>query len=224
MLARAQESLPNVRFQQTYGLSELGILRARSESSESLWVKVGGEGYDTVRYVERLPNAPPDDRGLPDLSFAFYDRMVVFDNVDKTMTVIALARVDRADGDLDAAYDDACRRVDSLTAELALVMDDPDAGGFVHWVVVGIPGDSITAIVIGVLYMKNMNPGPTLFTTNPQNIYAVFLLFIIANLIMLCRPHHRLVHEGGFHVTMRDGRPVFLRPDRSSLEAGRRPP
>ena len=49
----------------------------------------------------------------------------------------------------------------------------------------GIPGDSITAIVIGVLYMKNMNPGPQLFTNNPQNIYAVYLLFIIANLIML---------------------------------------
>ena len=49
----------------------------------------------------------------------------------------------------------------------------------------GIPGDSITAIVIGVLYMKNMNPGPTLFTNNPQNIYAVYLLFIIANLIMV---------------------------------------
>ena len=39
--------------------------------------------------------------------------------------------------------------------------------------------------MIGVLYMKNMNPGPTLFTTNPQNIYAVFLLFIIANIIMV---------------------------------------
>ena len=39
--------------------------------------------------------------------------------------------------------------------------------------------------MIGVLYMKNMNPGPTLFTTDPQNIYAVFLLFIIANIIML---------------------------------------
>jgi TctA family transporter len=39
--------------------------------------------------------------------------------------------------------------------------------------------------VIGVLYMKNMNPGPTLFTTNPQNIYAVFLLFIVANIIMI---------------------------------------
>jgi putative tricarboxylic transport membrane protein len=51
--------------------------------------------------------------------------------------------------------------------------------------VFGIPGDSITAIVIGVLYMKNMNPGPVLFTQNPQNIYAVYLLFLLANLIMI---------------------------------------
>jgi putative tricarboxylic transport membrane protein len=33
--------------------------------------------------------------------------------------------------------------------------------------------------------MKNMNPGSTLFTNNPQNIYAVYLLFIIAYLIMI---------------------------------------
>jgi len=59
------------------------------------------------------------------------------------------------------------------------------AGAWIPALVFGIPGDSITAIVIGVLYMKNMNPGPSLFTNNPQNIYAVYLLFIIANLIML---------------------------------------
>jgi putative tricarboxylic transport membrane protein len=59
------------------------------------------------------------------------------------------------------------------------------AGAWIPALVFGIPGDSITAIVIGVLYMKNMNPGPTLFTTNPQNIYAVFLLFIVANIIMI---------------------------------------
>ncbi len=59
------------------------------------------------------------------------------------------------------------------------------AGAWIPALVFGIPGDSITAIVIGVLYMKNMNPGPSLFTNNPQNIYAVFLLFIVANLIML---------------------------------------
>src|SRR5437867_3237241 len=59
------------------------------------------------------------------------------------------------------------------------------AGAWIPALVFGIPGDSITAIVIGVLYMKNMNPGPTLFTRDPQNIYAVYLLFIVANLLMV---------------------------------------
>jgi acyl-CoA synthetase (AMP-forming)/AMP-acid ligase II len=46
-LARLREVLPHVRLQQTYGLSEVGILRAKSRDSGSLWVKVGGEGYET---------------------------------------------------------------------------------------------------------------------------------------------------------------------------------
>src|SRR3954454_13282900 len=54
---------------------------------------VGYAGYDTVRYVENLPNAPMDDRKLPDLSFAFYDHMIVFDNVQKTVIVVVLAKV-----------------------------------------------------------------------------------------------------------------------------------
>src|SRR4051794_26680432 len=41
---------------------------------------VGYAGYDAVRYTEHLPDTPPDDRGLPDLSFAFYNRMVLFDH------------------------------------------------------------------------------------------------------------------------------------------------
>jgi putative tricarboxylic transport membrane protein len=59
------------------------------------------------------------------------------------------------------------------------------AGAWVPALVFGIPGDSITAIVIGVLYMKGMNPGPTVFLQNPQLIYAVFIIFILANLLML---------------------------------------
>ncbi len=51
--------------------------------------------------------------------------------------------------------------------------------------VFGIPGDTITAIVIGVLYVKGINPGPTLFLFNPQMIYAVFLIFILANILMI---------------------------------------
>jgi TctA family transporter len=58
-------------------------------------------------------------------------------------------------------------------------------GAWIPALVFGIPGDSITAIAIGVLYMKNMNPGPTLFVNNPQNIYAVFIVFILAQLLML---------------------------------------
>jgi putative tricarboxylic transport membrane protein len=70
--------------------------------------------------------------------------------------------------------------VDSTSANNAAL-----GGAWIPALVFGIPGDSITAIVIGVLYMKNMNPGPTLFLENPQFIYAVFLIFILANLLML---------------------------------------
>jgi putative tricarboxylic transport membrane protein len=59
------------------------------------------------------------------------------------------------------------------------------AGAWIPALVFGVPGDSITAIVIGVLYMKGMNPGPALFVENPQNIYAVFIVFFLANLLML---------------------------------------
>ena len=37
---------PDIVLKQTYGLSELGILRSKSKSNDSLWVKVGGEDYD----------------------------------------------------------------------------------------------------------------------------------------------------------------------------------
>ncbi len=59
------------------------------------------------------------------------------------------------------------------------------AGAWIPALVFGIPGDSITAIVIGVLYMKNLAPGPMIFTNSPVEIYSVFLVFIMANIIML---------------------------------------
>ncbi|MCG6931996.1 MAG: tripartite tricarboxylate transporter permease, partial [Desulfofustis sp.] len=43
----------------------------------------------------------------------------------------------------------------------------------------------ITAIVIGVLYVKGMNPGPTVFLDQPELIYAVFVSFFLANLLLL---------------------------------------
>jgi len=77
---------------------------------------VGYFGYDVVRYTERLPNAPTDDRHLPDLSFAFYDRMVIFDQIRKTMLVVAHART--RSGDLREEYERACERIDETCRQL----------------------------------------------------------------------------------------------------------
>ncbi len=78
---------------------------------------VGYAGYDVVRYSERLPNPPLNDRQLPDLAFAFYDHMIVFDHVNKTNVVVAMARLD-AWPDARAAYQDAQRRIDALVERL----------------------------------------------------------------------------------------------------------
>jgi anthranilate synthase component 1 len=128
---------------------------------------IGYAGYDVVRYVENLPNAPRDDRGLPDLAFAFYDRMIVFDNVSKALFVIAMARLDQnsplsprgrgaggegrarregASGEnVRAAYDDACRRVDELVARLSQPTNLP-------------PADIQTSGEPNVAYRSNFEP------------------------------------------------------------------
>jgi anthranilate synthase component 1 len=83
---------------------------------------VGYAGYDLVRYHEphhKLggpTGGPADDRGLPDVSFGLYDRLIAFDNVDKTAFVIAHAEVH---DDVDAAYDVACQQVDALHEQAA---------------------------------------------------------------------------------------------------------
>jgi len=91
---------------------------------------VGFAAYDSVRYTEHLPDAPPDDRGLPDLAFNFYDRMVIFDHIRKTILVVAQVR---CFGDVRNNYDEACHAINELVArlgtpgpELALVDIDTD--------------------------------------------------------------------------------------------------
>jgi anthranilate synthase component 1 len=79
---------------------------------------VGYAAYDAVRYTENLPNAPPDDRGLPDLSFAFYDRMVLFDHIRKTVLAVAHAHLGPGN-DPNSAYASACLRIDELVDRLA---------------------------------------------------------------------------------------------------------
>jgi anthranilate synthase component 1 len=79
---------------------------------------VGYAGYDTIRYYEgeKLPSPPKDDRKIPDLLFALYGELVIFDHVDKTIRVVANARVGPAG--VEAAYREACRRIDDIVTRL----------------------------------------------------------------------------------------------------------
>lgn len=52
-LKKAREIFNTVKFQQTYGLIELGVLSSKSKDNGSLWVKLGGEGY-SLRVVDNL--------------------------------------------------------------------------------------------------------------------------------------------------------------------------
>lgn len=78
---------------------------------------VGYAGYDMIRYYERLPGAPKDDRNLPDLLFGLYETMVVFDHVYKTIKVVANARTDQ--GHLEDVYDQAIGRIERIVESLA---------------------------------------------------------------------------------------------------------
>jgi long-chain acyl-CoA synthetase len=46
-LKRVKEVFPNAQLKQTYGLSELGVLRSSSPDPESVWLKIGGQGFET---------------------------------------------------------------------------------------------------------------------------------------------------------------------------------
>jgi anthranilate synthase component 1 len=84
---------------------------------------VGYAGYDTIRYYEseKLTTPPPDDRRLPDLLFGLYGEMVIFDHVDKTIKVVANARVDHTQNSglsTQDSYREACKRIDDIVNRL----------------------------------------------------------------------------------------------------------
>ena len=76
---------------------------------------VGFAAYDMIRYYEHLPNAPADDRNLPELVFGLYRSMVIFDHVRKTIKVVCNAHVEGDPGD---AYRQATGEIERLVGRL----------------------------------------------------------------------------------------------------------
>ena len=77
---------------------------------------VGYTSYDSVRYVETLPDSTVDDLNLPDMYFMFYDETIVFDHLNKTIKVVCVAHIDERD--IQDVYDDTVSKIDNVTNKL----------------------------------------------------------------------------------------------------------
>lgn len=58
-------------------------------------------------------------------------------------------------------------------------------GALIPLLTLGIPGDTVTALLLGAFTMQGVMPGPLLFQSNPALIYFIFAALIIGNFFML---------------------------------------
>ncbi|MCL1818149.1 MAG: tripartite tricarboxylate transporter permease [Spirochaetaceae bacterium] len=59
-------------------------------------------------------------------------------------------------------------------------------GAMTPLLALGIPGDAVTAILIGAFIIHGIVPGPMMYTTNPDMVSAIFIGMVIANVFILC--------------------------------------
>lgn len=88
---------------------------------------VGYLGYDCVRELERLPDAPPDDLGLPDIALMLARSVVVFDHFQQTAFVVCNVWRERST-EPDRGYASALSRCDDVIEALSVPTGGP---GFV---------------------------------------------------------------------------------------------
>ena len=87
---------------------------------------VGYFGYDLVRRLEHLPDAPPDDLGLPEMAFLLADTVLVFDHLKHSITIVANAFVEGRD--VDGPYERALERIAGVREKLAAPLPAGAAG------------------------------------------------------------------------------------------------
>ena len=67
-------------------------------------------------------------------------------------------------------------------------------GALIPLITMGIPGSVVDAILIGALIIHNLEPGPLLFSTNPEIAYGVITAYLIGNIIMFGIMMFAVVH------------------------------
>ena len=78
---------------------------------------VGYFSYDTIRYFENIPCAKPDPLALPDCYLMVADRLIVFDHVKHTLTVIVSSFIEEGD-DPEVRYREACEKIQWLVRRI----------------------------------------------------------------------------------------------------------
>jgi putative tricarboxylic transport membrane protein len=58
-------------------------------------------------------------------------------------------------------------------------------GAMIHLLTLGIPGSAATAVMMGAFLLHGIQPGPLLFTRQPEQVYTIIAGMILANLIMV---------------------------------------
>lgn len=58
-------------------------------------------------------------------------------------------------------------------------------GTFIPMLCLGIPGDSVTAVMMGALIIQGLTPGPSLFVEHADTVNGIYVGLFIANLFML---------------------------------------
>ena len=99
---------------------------------------VGYLSYDAVRYIERLPDRPPDDRGLPEMMWQFVGSLAALDHPGQTLHLVRNIFTD-LEGDLDAAYQDAVTRLQDDARRLGTALCYQPSGSLDRSVPPGLP-------------------------------------------------------------------------------------
>ncbi len=77
---------------------------------------VGYVGYDSIRYYERLPHVPDDDLQLPDIHVMFYNTIIIFDHLTKTIKVVCTALINN--NQIEDIYNQTIGKIDRIIEKL----------------------------------------------------------------------------------------------------------
>jgi anthranilate synthase component 1 len=196
---------------------------------------VGAVAYDWVRFVERIPDANPDEIGMPELFFFLPETVVVFDNVRHSALVVRHVEVREGD-DRRALYEQAVDELDRVVArlreplpaeprhapvrapmDLQRSMSREEFHGIVKRAKDYIEAGDIFQVVLSLLFRIPLQVDPFLIYRHLRRINPSPYLFFLR-----CEGPVLIGSSPEIHVRLEDGR-IDLRPIAGTRRRGRTP-